>query len=39
MLSAYLFDQRHGESVSGWADAVKHLEGSQMLWLDLLDIS
>ena len=39
MLSAYLFDQRHGESVTGWADAVKHLAGSQVLWLDLLDIS
>jgi magnesium transporter len=39
MLSAYLFDQRHGESVAEWADAVKHLEGSQVLWLDLLDIS
>jgi Mg2+ and Co2+ transporter CorA len=39
MLSAYLFDQRHGESVAAWADAVEHLEGSQVLWLDLLDIS
>jgi Mg2+ and Co2+ transporter CorA len=39
MLSAYLFDQRHGESVTGWADAVKHLAGSQVLWLDLLGIS
>jgi magnesium transporter len=39
MLSAYLFDQRHGESVAGWADAVQRLEGSQVLWLDLLDIS
>jgi magnesium transporter len=39
MLSAYLFDQRRGESVAGWADAVQHLEGSQVLWLDLLDIS
>jgi len=27
MLSAYLFDQREGESVTAWADAVKHLEG------------
>lgn len=39
MLSAYLFDQRHGESVAAWADALQHLEGSQVLWLDLLDIS
>jgi magnesium transporter len=39
MLSAYLFDQRQGENVAAWADAVKHLEGSQVLWLDLLDIS
>jgi hypothetical protein len=28
-----------GESVTEWADAVQHLEGSQVLWLDLLDIS
>jgi magnesium transporter len=39
MLSAYLFDQRQGESVAAWADAVQHLAGSQVLWLDLLDIS
>jgi magnesium transporter len=39
MLSAYLFDQSQGESVTEWADAVQHLEGSQVLWLDLLDIS
>jgi magnesium transporter len=39
MLSAYLFDQRHGESVAAWADALQHLDGSQVLWLDLLDIS
>jgi magnesium transporter len=39
MLSAYLFDERHGESVAAWADALQHLGGSQVLWLDLLDIS
>jgi hypothetical protein len=39
MLSAYLFDQRQGESVAAWADKVQQLEGSQVLWLDLLDIS
>ena len=39
MLSAYLFDQRQGKNVAAWADAVQHLEGSQVLWLDLLDIS
>jgi magnesium transporter len=39
MLSAYLFDRRHGGSVAAWADALQHLEGSQVLWLDLLDIS
>jgi hypothetical protein len=39
MLSAYLFDQRQGESVASWADTLGHLEGSQVLWVDLLDIS
>jgi hypothetical protein len=39
MLSAYLFDQRHGERVAAWAEAVQHLTASQMLWLDLVDVS
>jgi magnesium transporter len=39
MLSAYLFDRRRGESVEAWADAIEHLAGSQVLWLDLLDVS
>jgi magnesium transporter len=39
MLSAYLFDQRKGESVEAWADALQSLTGSQVLWLDLLDVS
>jgi magnesium transporter len=39
MLSAYLFDQHHGKSVAAWADAVQDLTGTQVLWLDLLDIS
>jgi magnesium transporter len=39
MLSAYLFDQRLGENVEAWADALHGLSGSQVLWLDLLDAS
>lgn len=39
MLSAYLFDQRQGENVAAWAEAVQHLTASQVLWLDLLDVS
>jgi len=36
MLSAYLFDQRQGESVEEWADALQGLSGDQLLWLDVL---
>jgi magnesium transporter len=39
MLSAYLFDQSQGESVTAWADALQKLAESQVLWLDLLDPS
>jgi magnesium transporter len=39
MLSAYLFDESKGESVTAWADALHDLAGSQVLWLDLLDAS
>jgi magnesium transporter len=39
MLSAYLFDQRHGQRIEAWADVLHNLSESQMLWLDLLEPS
>ena len=39
MLSAYLFDQRHGERIEAWQDALRGLSESQMLWLDLQEPS
>jgi magnesium transporter len=35
VLSAYLFDQRCGESVEAWQDALSGLTTDQVLWLDL----
>jgi magnesium transporter len=35
MVSAYLFDQRRGEKVEAWQDALRGLTESQVLWLDL----
>ncbi len=35
MVSAYLFDQQHGERIEAWQDALRGLSESQMLWLDL----
>lgn len=35
MVSAYLFDQQHGEPIEAWQDALRDLNESQMLWLDL----
>ena len=37
MLRAYLFDQRHGKKIDDWADVLKGLEESQVLWVDLLE--
>jgi magnesium transporter len=39
MLRAYLFDQRHGKKIDDWADVLKGLEESQVLWVDLLEPS
>ncbi len=39
MVSAYLFDQRRGERIEAWQDALRGLTESQMLWLDLQDSS
>ncbi len=39
MLSACLFDQRHGERIEAWQDALHGLTESQMLWLDLQEPS
>jgi hypothetical protein len=39
VLSAYLFDQRQGQRITAWTDALHGLAGSQVLWLDLLDAS
>ena len=39
MVSAYLFDQRRGERIEAWQDALRGLSESQMLWLDLHDSS
>lgn len=37
MVSAYLFDQRRGERIDAWQDALGGLTESQVLWLDLQD--
>ena len=37
MVSAYLFDQRGGEEIEAWQDALDDLAESQVLWLDLED--
>jgi magnesium transporter len=39
VLSAHLFDQRQGKSITAWTDALHGLAGSQVLWLDLMDAS
>jgi len=35
MVTAYLFDQRHGEEIKSWADSLSGLSQDQVLWLDL----
>jgi magnesium transporter len=39
MLTAYLFDQRHGKEVEAWTDALGDLSEDQLLWVDLIDPS
>jgi magnesium transporter len=39
MVTAYLFDQRRGEEIESWADAVRDLKKNQVLWLDVTDPS
>jgi hypothetical protein len=39
MLAAYLFDERQGEQVEAWADAVDNLGESQVVWVDLVEPS
>lgn len=39
MLTAFLFGDRHGTEIEGWAEAVGGLKKDQVLWLDLLDAS
>jgi len=39
MLTAYLFDQKHGEKIEEWAGAARKLRKSQLLWVDLTDPS
>jgi Mg2+ and Co2+ transporter CorA len=39
MVSAYLFDQRQGESVEDWAGALHGLNKNQILWIDMVDAS
>jgi magnesium transporter len=39
LLSAYLFDQRRGEMLEEWQDALSGLTTAQVLWLDLQQAS
>jgi magnesium transporter len=39
MVSAYLFDERRGERIEAWEDALRGLTESQVLWLDLQESS
>ena len=39
MVTAYLFDKRHGEEVESWADSVRTLSKDQVLWLDVTEPS
>jgi magnesium transporter len=39
MLSAYLFDQRRGKMIEAWADVLRELDQSQVLWLDVVEPS
>jgi magnesium transporter len=37
VLTAHLFDDRHGKLVDNWLDVVSNLKESQLLWVDLLN--
>jgi magnesium transporter len=39
MLAAYLFDERQGEQIEAWADALDNLGKSQVVWVDLVEPS
>jgi len=39
MLTAYLFDHKHGEKVEEWVGAARKLRKNQLLWVDLTDPS
>jgi len=39
MLTAYLFDKRHGKEIEEWRESVANLGKDTVLWLDLLDPS
>jgi magnesium transporter len=35
MVTAYLFDRKHGEEIASWTDALERLTETHVLWLDL----
>ena len=39
MVTAYLFDRRQGKTIDSWADSVRGLSESEVLWLDLENAS
>lgn len=39
MVTAYLFDERRGEPIDDWADALHGLSEGEVLWVDLSDPS
>ena len=39
MLTAYLFDKRHGKEIEEWRESIANLSKDKVLWLDLLDPS
>jgi magnesium transporter len=39
MLTAYLFDRKHGKEIEDWADALGKLSKTHLLWVDLTDAS
>ena len=39
MLTAFMFDDRRGEPIDEWVDAVSGLGENQVLWVDLIDPS
>ncbi len=38
-MTAYLFDEKRGEKLERWRDALEGLAGNQVLWFDLADSS